>query len=69
MDNYEKDLFVKNSINNIKKYDQQIIFNNFYNFLISQKIVKPNTKISFYDMLSFNNLIKLVNCTGNIISN
>lgn len=68
MDNYEKDLFIKNSINNIKKYDQQVIFNDFYNFLISQKVVKPPSNVSFYDMLSFNNLVKLVNCTGNIMA-
>jgi glycosyltransferase involved in cell wall biosynthesis len=68
MDKFEKELFISNSINNIKKYDQNIIFKDWSEFLIKGKVLKKNDVLNFYDMLTFHGLIKLINCSGSIIA-
>lgn len=68
MDKFEKDLFISNSINNIKKYDQNIIFKDWIEFLIEGKIVKKNGVLNFYDIFTFHGITKLINCSGSIIA-
>lgn len=68
MDKFEKELFISNSINNIKKYDQNIIFKDWAEYLINGKVIKKNSVINYYDMFTFHGLIKLINCSGSIIA-
>jgi glycosyltransferase involved in cell wall biosynthesis len=68
MDNFEKELFISNSIDNIKKYDQNIIFKDWAEFLINGKVTKKNSTLNFYDMFTFHGLVKLINCSGSIIA-
>lgn len=64
---YEKELFINNSIKNIKKYDQNIIFKNWIDFLINDKNNKKMTKINFLDIFTFHSISKFINCSGSII--
>ena len=66
MNSLEKQLFIKDSINNIKKYDQNIIFNDWIEFLINGKVNKDKTKINFIDIITLFGISKFVNCTGMI---
>jgi len=68
MDKFEKDLFISNSIDNIKKYDQNIIFKDWIQFLIEGKVVKKNNLLNFYDMFTFHGITKFINCSGSIIA-
>ena len=43
MDYLEKQIFISNSINNVKKYDQKIIFNDWIDFLLNGKVTKNRT--------------------------
>ena len=67
MDKFERDLFISNSINNIKKYDQNIIFKDWIEFLIEGKVLKKHSVLNFYDMFTFHGFTKLINCSGSII--
>lgn len=67
LDNLEKQVLITNSINNIKKYDQNIIFNEWLNFLSDDVNNKNNQKINLIDMLSFYGMAKLINCSGSIL--
>ena len=62
----EKQLFIKDSIQNIKKYDQNIIFNDWIEFLINGKINKDKSKINFIDIITLFGIGKVINCTGMI---
>ena len=66
----EKHLFINNSINNIIKYDQDIIFNDWLQFLIYNKLNKNNyTKnIFLFDSFSLFGLTKLINCSASIFA-
>ena len=67
MNTLDKQLFITNSITNIKKYDQAIIFNDWIEFLIEGKLNKDKSKINFFDMLTLFGISKFVNCSGMII--
>jgi glycosyltransferase involved in cell wall biosynthesis len=67
MNQLEKQIFITNSINNIKKYDQTIIFNDWIEFLINGKVNKDKSKINFFDMITLFGISKFVNCSGMII--
>lgn len=66
---YDKKIFIDNSIENIKKYDQKIIFDNWIYFLLNgiDNKYNKNLKIGFFDILTFHGLSKLINCTGHVI--
>ena len=66
LDNIAKQLLITNSINNIKKYDQNVIFNDWLDFLSEGMIKKENQKINLIDMLSFYGMAKLINCSGSV---
>lgn len=66
LDNIEKKLFINNTINNIKKYDQNIIFENWINFLINGNI-KNKSNINLFDVFTLYGLSKFINCSGMII--
>ena len=66
MNSLEKQLFIKNSINNIKQYDQSIIFNDWIEFLINGKVNKDKSKINLFDMITLFGISKFVNCSGMI---
>jgi glycosyltransferase involved in cell wall biosynthesis len=68
MDKFEKDLFISNSIDNIKKYDQNIIFKDWIQFLIEGKVLKKHSVVNFYDMFTFHGITKFINCSGSIIA-
>jgi glycosyltransferase involved in cell wall biosynthesis len=63
----EKQLFITDSINNIKKYDQNIIFNDLIEFLINGKLNKNKSKINFIDIITLFGISKFVNCSGMIV--
>ena len=67
LDKFDKELFISNSISNIKKYDQKVIFDDWIYFLINGKI-KNKFNIHFFDMITFHTLSRFVNCTGSILS-
>ena len=68
INNYEKKLLISNSIENIKKYDQKIIFEDWIYFLLNGKLDKyKNINVNFFNILTFHGLSKLINCTGSII--
>jgi hypothetical protein len=64
LDEIEKKLFILNSINNIKKYDQNIIFHNWYEFLTNGNIKKNKTNINFFDVITLFGISKFINCSG-----
>jgi len=68
LSNLEKHLFINDSINNILKYDQDIIFNDWIQFLIYGKLNKNNYKINIFDTFSLYGLSKLINCSASILS-
>jgi glycosyltransferase involved in cell wall biosynthesis len=70
LNTFEKKIFISNSINNIKKYDQNIIFNDWIEFLI-HGLVKKNVEknnINMFDIFTFHGISKFINCTGSILS-
>ena len=68
--NFEKNIFISNSIDNIKKYDQKIIFENWYNFLTNGSIEKKygNIHLNIFDIFTFHGITKFINCSGSILS-
>jgi hypothetical protein len=59
----EKKNLIENSVKNIKKYDQNIIFNNLLKFLI-QSDSKLKILLNFFDIFAFHSMSKMVNCSG-----
>lgn len=64
----DKKNFILNSVNNVKKYNQSIIFSDWIEFLINGKVNKNKVKINFMDMFTFHGISKFINCTGSILS-
>jgi hypothetical protein len=64
----DKKLFISNSINNVKKYNQDDIFSDWIEFLINGKVIKNNVKINLLDIFTFHGISKFINCTGSILS-
>ncbi len=58
--------FVINSISNIKKYDQNKIFYEWYSFLFIQKN-KKNHFPSFFDKLTLTSLTSFIQCSSSIL--
>jgi hypothetical protein len=67
LDILNKKLFISDSVLNIKKYEQNIIFEYMLEFLINGKLNKNNSKINFVDMLSLFSISKFINCSGMVI--
>ena len=59
----EKKSLIENSVKNIKKYDQNIIFNNLLKFLI-QSDSKLKILLNFFDIFAFHSMSKMVNCSS-----
>ena len=68
LDINEKHIFISESVNNIKKYDQNIIFSEWIEYLINGKVNKNKTKINIFDMFTFHGISKFINCSGSILS-
>ncbi len=66
LNSLEKQIFITNSIENTKKYDQNIIFNDWIHFLINGTVIKDKAKINFYDMITLFGISKFVSCSGMI---
>jgi 1,2-diacylglycerol 3-alpha-glucosyltransferase len=66
LSNIERKIIILNSITNIKKYDQQIIFKNWFHFLTGYKNNDKHTKINFFDTLTLFGISKFINCSGYI---
>ena len=67
LDNIDKEIFIMNSLENIKKYDQNIIFNEWKEFLISDKLNKDKNKLNLMDIFTFYGISKFINCSGTIL--
>ena len=64
---FEKQIFISESVNNIKKYDQNKIFEEYANFIIDHQLIKNKVKLNIFDVLTFNGISQFINCTGNIL--
>jgi glycosyltransferase involved in cell wall biosynthesis len=68
LDVLEKQIFITNSVNNIKKYDQNVIFQDWINFLINGNLNKDKPKkINLLDIFTFHGISKFINCSGSIL--
>ncbi len=63
---FEKKIFIADSMNNIKKYDQNCIFDDWIKFLENDSN-RNKSKNTLFNFLSFYGLSKLINCTGHMI--
>jgi glycosyltransferase involved in cell wall biosynthesis len=65
----EKNNFIYNSINNVKKYDQIKIFNDWLYFLVNTKTNNNYKKINtnFFEIFTFQSITKMINCSGTIL--
>jgi hypothetical protein len=68
LDNNDKKIFISNSINNVKKYNQNDIFSNWIDFLIDDQINKNKVKLKFSDIFTFHGITKFINCSGTILA-
>ena len=67
LSNIEKQLFIYNSINNIKKYDQNTIFDNWLQFLLTGIVNKNKNKLNLIDIFTFHGISNFISCSGNLI--
>lgn len=68
MKSFEKQIFISESINNIKKYDQTLIFSNWLDFLINGVINKKNNnQLNLMNIFTFHGISNLINCSGTIL--
>jgi hypothetical protein len=69
LNNFEKKIFITNSVNNIKKYDQNIIFNDWIEFIIHGSVKKniDRNNINIFDIFTFHGISKFINCTGHVL--
>jgi glycosyltransferase involved in cell wall biosynthesis len=68
MDEIDKNVFINETINNIKKYDQNKIFDDWINFLLDGKNDKNIMKLNYVDIFTFHGITKFINCSGNLLS-
>jgi glycosyltransferase involved in cell wall biosynthesis len=66
-DEKDKKKFIFNSIENIQKYNQNDIFNDWKEFIVEGKINKNKVKIDLFDIFTFHTISKFISCTGNIL--
>jgi glycosyltransferase involved in cell wall biosynthesis len=67
LNSYNKKKFILDSINNVKKYNQNDIFLNWSKFLIYGKYNQNNININLFDIFTFHGITKFINCTGTIL--
>lgn len=68
MKSFEKQIFISESINNVKKFDQTLIFGDWLNFLINGIINKKNNnQINLMNIFTFHGISNLINCSGTIL--
>jgi len=67
MDILDKNVIITNGINNVKKYEQSNIFNDWIYFLINGHLNKTSI-INYIDMFTFHGLTKMINCSGLILA-
>ena len=68
MKSFEKQIFISESINNVKKYDQTLIFSNWLDFLIHGSINKKNNnQLNLMNIFTFHGISNLINCSGTIL--
>ena len=67
MDILDKNVIITNGINNVKKYEQSNIFNDWIYFLINGHLNKTSL-INLIDMFTFHGLTKMINCSGLILA-
>lgn len=67
LDILEKKILIDNSINNILKYDQKIIFKNMLDFILDKNVKKNKDNINIFDSITLYSISKLINCTGSIL--
>jgi len=68
LDEIDKNVFISESVNNVKKYDQQKIFKDWVDFLLENKNNKNIIKLNYLDILTFHGITKFINCSGNLLS-
>ena len=63
----EKQMFIYNSVSNIKKYDQSIIFENWLQFLLTGMVNKNKNKLNLFDIFTFHGISNFISCSGNLL--
>jgi glycosyltransferase involved in cell wall biosynthesis len=67
LNEFDKRILISNSINNIKKYDQKIIFEEWLEFILNGKVLKDKAKLNILSFFTFHGLSQLINCSGMLI--
>jgi hypothetical protein len=67
LNNDDKKIFITNSINNVKKYNQNEIFSDWIEFLINGKVNKNKVNINLFDIFTFHGISKFISCTGTVL--
>lgn len=68
LNNHKKKEFIENSINNINKYDQKIIFHEWEQFLLHNYNKPNNCMEEIISKTKFKKFLNLIQCSMNIIS-
>ena len=68
LSNHKKTEFIENSLNNINKYDQKIIFHEWEQFLLHNYNKPYNRSESIVNKTKFKKFLNLIQCSMNIIS-
>jgi len=63
MNTLNRNIFISNGINNVKKYDQSKIFDEWIYFLINGHL-KKKSSLNIFDMFTFHGITKIINCSG-----
>ena len=63
----DKNIFITETINNVKKYNQNDIFSDWMEFLMNGYVNKNKVNINFFDIFTFHGISKFINCTGSIL--
>ena len=65
---FEKQIFISDSITNVKKFDQILIFRDWLNFLINGNVNKKNNnELNLMNIFTFHGISNLINCSGTIL--
>jgi hypothetical protein len=67
MNSLDKNIFISNSINNVKQYDQSKIFDEWIYFLINGHL-KKKSSLNIFDMFTFHGITKMINCSGILLA-
>jgi glycosyltransferase involved in cell wall biosynthesis len=63
----DKNIFISNSINNVKQYDQSKIFDEWIYFLINGYL-KKKSSLNIFDIFTFHGITKMINCSGILLA-